>query len=161
MHKTEPLPSLAQYTLLLNLSLTMLKLVLKLILPLTVISFVSITKWWQAKIQGEFGEILHGFPLPYVCPGWHTSMSLQIFLAELVFDFSTYFLFWLLIIGGLHRFVAKINVHRIVAVPLIGIASLTTLFLILMLVNPDNIFYVKRPNSFKVLESGFWFFWDR
>ena len=65
----------------------------KFILLLTIISFLVFDKWWYALVTDGTDEIFYGFPLPYTCPGFHTSMSKQFFLMEFVIDFVTYFIF--------------------------------------------------------------------
>ena len=75
----------------------MKQLTLKLIIPLSVISFATLTKWWYALPVDAPGTYLTGFPFPFVCNGWHTSMSLQIFAIEFFVDFLTYFLIWFLV----------------------------------------------------------------
>jgi len=65
----------------------MAKLISSLVLPLTIIFFGAITKWRYVAVEDGPNEFLHGFPLPFMCRGWHTSLSLQIFVSELVFNF--------------------------------------------------------------------------
>ncbi|HEY0656583.1 MAG TPA: hypothetical protein VGD65_25795, partial [Chryseosolibacter sp.] len=68
----------------------------KFVLPLTIISFSTITKWWYVEIDG-YKEVLRGFPFPYIAPGWHTSLSWQIFIGALLTDLLIYFGVWLTI----------------------------------------------------------------
>jgi len=62
----------------------MKKLIWKIVLPLTLILFSTITMWRFVLIVDGASEILTGFPLPYICPGWHTSLSYQILLNQSV-----------------------------------------------------------------------------
>lgn len=54
--------------------------------------------------------MMAGFPFPYVCDGWFTSMSNQFFVTELIIDFLIYILFWLLLIFSINRFFVKITI---------------------------------------------------
>jgi hypothetical protein len=89
-------------------------LVKKLVLPLTFISFALWTKWWMVyALPIDAPDIIMvGFPLTYAGDGWHTSLSLQIFFLELLIDLLTYFLFWLVVILLVDRFVVKIRVNK-------------------------------------------------
>ena len=61
--------------------------ILTLVLPLTIILFGTITKWRYVYVEDGPDDFLYGFPLAFICTGWHTSMSLQIFISEIIFDF--------------------------------------------------------------------------
>src|ERR1044071_5539679 len=91
----------------------MKSLTLKLILPLTLISFASFTKWWYVLVVDGPDEVLTGFPLPYVCAGWHTSASLQIFLLEFFIHLLCYFIFWFVLVFIFHRFIKPISINTI------------------------------------------------
>jgi hypothetical protein len=71
---------------------TVKNLTWKLMLPLTLMSFATFTKWWYVLPVAARDTMMTGFPLPFVCEGWHTSMSLQIFMAEFLIN-----LFYLLV----------------------------------------------------------------
>ncbi len=97
----------------------MKKLAWKLVLPLTIISFVVFTKWWIVDVVDGPQETLIGFPFPYNCPGWHTSLSLQIFVWPLMIDLLVYYTFWLVLIFVINRYVREIRPSK----------SVTTTFL--------------------------------
>jgi hypothetical protein len=135
----------------------MKKLIWQLIIPLTVISFEMFTKWWFVLVEDGPDEILTGFPLPYFCSGWHTSLSLQFFVTELIIDFFTYFTFWFLIIFLVNKYVYTFKPHKIRTRILLISSSLILALNILIASNPDNIFTVKRDFKTQVLETGFKF----
>jgi hypothetical protein len=132
----------------------------KLVLPLTVISFVTITKWWYVDFIDGPAEILTGFPLPYVCPGWHTSLSLQIFVLELAVDILSYFTFWFLIIYLITKIFKPFNAPKILTISLLSIAGLVSFFLILLAINPDNIWTTTRENEMEILDTGYQYIWQ-
>lgn len=138
----------------------MKQLTWKLVLPLMVISFVTFTKWWYVDFVDGPDEILTGFPLPYVCPGWHTSLSLQIFVFELVVDILTYFTFWFLMTYFTTKFFKEVKVPKILTITLLSLSGLLSLFLILMAINPDNIWTATREYEMEKLESGYKFIWE-
>ena len=104
--------------------------------------------------------IMIGFPLTYAGDGWHTSLSLQIFILELVIDLLTYFLLWFIVILIVERFVVRIRLNRIVTVFMQTIAGVLVLALILIGSNSTNLYYIKRPYDIEVLDSGYKFYWD-
>jgi hypothetical protein len=62
------------------------QLTLKLIIPITIISFAFFTKWWYALPVDAPDTMYWGFPFAYIGDGWGSSMTLQIFLIEFISD---------------------------------------------------------------------------
>ncbi|MBP0613959.1 hypothetical protein J8J42_13040 [Chryseobacterium sp. cx-311] len=138
----------------------MKQLTLKLVIPLTVISFATFTKWWYVLPVDAPDTMFSGFPLPFVCEGWHTSLSLQIFVTEFTIDLLTYFLFWLALVFCIDRFLTKIIPHKILTITLWTLTGLVIIGSGLIASNPDNIFYVKRPFDMETMETGYKFIWQ-
>lgn len=138
----------------------MKQLTLKLVIPLTVISFAVFTKWWYVQVFDGPDEILTGFPFPFVCRGWHTSLSLQFFIAELLTDFIIYFLFWFLVILCLQHFSTKIKLPKLFSKVLIAFAGLAIAGAGLIAANPDNAFNLRRNFDLEVMETGYKFIWQ-
>lgn len=132
----------------------MKRLLFDIIFPLTLILFGTVTKWWRVALVDAPDDILIGFPLPYVCSGWHTSLSLQIFILELCIDLATYVASTATIVFIIHRFVTAINVPKPFVIVLYATATLFLFFFAVIGANPDNIFYWRNPFDFKVLETG-------
>ena len=139
----------------------MKKLIWKLILPLTVISLATITKWWYALPVDAPDTLFSGFPFPFVCDGWHTSLSLQFFLAEFFTDFLIYFLFWFVVVFCINRFLAEIKLHKILIIGLWAVSILIICIAGLIGSNSNNIFYLKRPFDVKIIETGYKFVWQQ
>ncbi|MFN6378308.1 MAG: hypothetical protein ACK4WD_03475 [Flavobacteriales bacterium] len=132
----------------------MKQLIWKLVLPLTILSFVMITKsWYVAFIDGPH-EVLKGFPLPYVCRGWHTSMSLQIYVLELVVDLLTYFTFWFLVIFSIHRFVVPIHISKILFRTLLVLSVLALIGVGFILADPNHIYKLHRKDEMVIEKTG-------
>ena len=135
-------------------------LTFKLVIPLTIISFASFTKWWYALPADAPDTIFTGFPFPFVCQGWHTSMSLQIFLIEFFADLLIYFLGWFILLLCVDRFAIKIKTHKIVTICLWILSVLFIAFSAIAVSNKDNLFYIKRPFDMEVKETGYKFVWQ-
>lgn len=138
----------------------MKELTLKLILPLTVISFATITKWWYAIPVDAPDTLYIGFPFPFVGEGWHTSMSLQVFILELCADFIIYFLFWFLVIFCINNYVTKINTNKIVTIGHWAISGFIIIGASYIVSFPENIFHFKRPYELEIMETGYKFVWQ-
>ena len=138
----------------------MKKLIFKIIVPFTIISFATFSKWWYALPVDAPDTMFTGFPLAYTCQGWHTSMSLQIFITELLVDILIYFLFWFIIIFCVDQYLKKIKTNTIVTICLWTISGFFITFGLLFASNSDNIFYIKRPFEIKILETGYEFIWQ-
>ena len=133
----------------------------KLILPLTIISFAAVTKYWYTLPVDAPDTMCWGFPFPYVCEGWHTSLSLKIFVVEFFADFLTYLLFWSVMYWGINRMGIKIVVNKVVTTVLWVFAGLVVSGSGIIAANPDNLFYLKRSFEMEVMETGFQFIWQQ
>ncbi|HKC69494.1 MAG TPA: hypothetical protein VKG26_14760 [Bacteroidia bacterium] len=135
----------------------MKQLLIKLIIPLTILSFTLFTKWWYALPVDAPDTMFIGFPLPFVCEGWHTSLSLQIFVTEFVIDFCVYFLFWFIVIFCINRFFKKIKLPKAITWLLWIPTVLILIWKTFWAANPDNIITIKRPFKIDVMETGYTF----
>jgi hypothetical protein len=138
----------------------MKQLTWKLVLPLTIISFATFTKWWYVDILDGADEILTGFPLPYKCPCLHTSLCLQIFVSGLIINILTYFAFWLTLIFLLNQFVIKIKLKKAMTIILISLSGLLLAIMIFFGCLSDNVYSWNRNFEIKILETGYKFIWD-
>lgn len=138
----------------------MKSLTLKIVIPLTIISFATLTKWWYTLPVDAPDTMFTGFPFPFVCNGWHTSLSLQIFVTEFLADLLTYFLFWFIVIFTINRFVVKFKNYKAITIGLWTLSGLIIAFATLLASNKDNLFFVKRPFKMEVMETGFKFGWQ-
>lgn len=136
----------------------MKKLVFNLVIPLTVISFILFTKWWYVQVVDWVDEIMIGFPLPYTCPCFHTSICQQVFILELVADLITYFLFWLFVVLFVNRFIIKINPKKVVTIVLYAITILATSGYIFFFFF-DHTLYARRDFEIKIIHTGYDFIW--
>lgn len=127
----------------------------KLVLPLTIISFAAFTKWWFVLPVDAPSTMMTGFPLIFLSPGWHTSISLQIFLLELTVDLLVYFLFWYLIVFCVNRMFKRIKIHKLLAWILNVLTVLIIVGTLIVASNSNNIFYLHRDFEIQVLEQGF------
>lgn len=139
----------------------MKQLTFKLILPMTIFSLAFFTKWWYVEVnEGDFKEILTGFPLPYKCPGWHTSLSLQIFIYPLIVNIITHFIFWFTLIYFINRFIKKIRLGKILTILLIISSGLCLTTMLLIASNSDNVYSAQPEFHIKVIETGYGLVWD-
>jgi len=135
----------------------MKKLIFRLTLPLTLISFGIITKWSYGIVVDGTDEFLYGLPLIYKCNGFHTSMSTQYFLTEMGINLLAYFVFWLIITLFLNR-IWKINIpKRIAKIFWIGFGILFLGFAYLSN-ELDDQYLMKRDFDIKIFDSGFTIF---
>lgn len=136
-------------------------LILSLVLPLTIIFFGIIVHWRYVSVEDGANEFLYGFPLAFMCRGWHTSLSLQIFVSELVFNFLVYFTVLLIAMLLINRYLKPIIVKKSLKFGLYAIAILTVLFYGFLFSNPNNIFKTKRDFNYKEIRSGVKFLWQK
>ena len=138
----------------------MKSLALKLALPLTILSMGVCTKWWYVLPTDARETYYWGFPFVFVGEGWHTSLSLQFFMVEWVADIVILFLFWVGWVYIMRRFSYFNPVNRY-AVRILW--SLTLLVMVgagIIITFSSPIFHLKRDYDFRVIQSGYMFFWQ-
>ena len=139
--------------------MTVKQLTWQLILPLTIVSFGTVTKWWYVLPVDAPDTMMIGFPLAFVSDGWHTSMSLQIFIFEFVFDFLIYFLFWLLLIIFIDRYLKRIRIARMLTGILWALSTVIFAVSIWIASFPEQIFAMKRDWDRQVMVTGYKLTW--
>jgi hypothetical protein len=131
----------------------MKKLIFRLTLPLTLISFEIITKWSYGIAVDAKDVFFYGFPMIHKCEGFHTSMSTQYFLTEMGINLLTYFVFCLIITLVLNQ-IWKINIpKRISKIFWIGFGILFLGFTY-MSNDLDDRYLIKRDFDVKIFDSG-------
>ena len=139
----------------------MKKLIFKLVLPLTLISVGLFTKWWYVSPDNAPDIILWGFPLPFAGDGFQTSMSLQIFVMELIIDLLVFFCFWFLVVFSINRFIIKIRVKKIITILVLSLAGFFLTNAIFDAWWPDNMIKIKRDWNMETMETGYKFIWQK
>jgi hypothetical protein len=137
----------------------MKKLTLRLVLPLTIITFFVFTRWECAEVVDAPNSVLHGFPLLYDCPDWGSSMALQFFVTEFVMDILAYFVFFFIVIYLVDRFAFNIKLPKPMFITLYIIAGLI-LSMQVLIYSVDTTFYLHRSFDIKVIKSTYGFFWQ-
>ena len=135
--------------------MTIKQLTWRLTLPLTIISFGTFTKWWYVLPVDAPDTMMIGFPLAFVSDGWHTSMSLQIFVLEFLFDFLVYFLFWFLLIAIIKRHLTQIKFFKILTGVLWTLSAIIIAFSVWIASFPEQIFKLKRDWDMQVMVTGY------
>jgi hypothetical protein len=138
----------------------MKQLVWRLVIPLTVISFAIFTKWWYTLPVDAPDTVFYGFPFAYTCNGWHTSMSIQVFILEMVADLLIYFIAWFVLIFMINRYIKTITLPRIITGFLLFVTVIITAHYMKIAVSKDNIFYVRRNFEMEIIKTGYKFIWE-
>jgi amino acid transporter len=130
----------------------------RLIFPLTIILFGTITKWWYVLPVDAPDTMMIGFPLAFASDGWHTSMSLQIFVFEFIVDFLVYFLVCFILVFLVDRYL-RIKFSNwftgllwAFAAVIFSVAGFIASF-------TEHIFEVKRDWDRQVMVTGFKLTW--
>lgn len=138
----------------------MKQLTLKLVIPLTFISFVVYTKWWYTLPVDAPDTMFYGFPLIYYGDGWASSMTTQIFLLEFFVDLLVYFTFWFVLVFLIRKIKGKIRIPKGVAIFNFAMVFAFVLSTFLSLFSMDNHFRFKRYFDVEVMDSGNKFMWQ-
>jgi hypothetical protein len=139
--------------------MTLKQLLWRLIFPMTIVLFGTVTKWWYVLPVDAPDTMMIGFPFAFISDGWHTSMSLQIFIEELFIDLVAYFSICFLIVIIIDRYFKKIKVAKLVTVLLWTSSTLIVAIAFWIASFPQQIIQTKRDWSMKVMSTGFKFTW--
>ena len=138
----------------------MKKLLIAFVIPITIISFLGGTKWWYVNVIDGTDGIMHGFPLIYQSWGFHTSLSNQYFFLEFLIDILCYFVFWTLVFYLLKKIFKTIKTKKLISIFLYTTAGIILMLQMLFVVDPTNIFKIRRSFDIEVRETGWRFFWQ-
>ncbi|MEM6767641.1 MAG: hypothetical protein AAF655_22070 [Bacteroidota bacterium] len=138
----------------------MKQLIWRLVIPLTIISFFLVTKCWFVAVEDAPDSWMYGFPFPYLCEGWHTSLSLQVFLKELFMDLGIYVLFWTATVFLVNKFLGIPPMPRPFTIILWVISGVILFAVIWVASMPEHIFLIQREFDCEVIASGFKFPWQ-
>jgi predicted neutral ceramidase superfamily lipid hydrolase len=134
--------------------------ILKFALPLTILSLGIFTKWWYVLPDDAPDIILWGYPLPFIGDGFHTSMSIQVFTIELIFDFMVHLSIWLLIVSTISRFLFNVKLNKVLTPILIIASGLFFVNFIYIAYWSNPLFHIKRPFDMETRETGYKFIWE-
>ncbi len=135
----------------------MKKLIFRAVLPLTLISFALISRWKYVLVVDGPDDFFVGFPLIYKGSGFHTSLSTQYFMTEMILNLIVYFSISLIICLIINRFFT-INIPRKLYTSFWIGFGVFILFFIHLFYELDDRVYLKRDFDVEVIESGFAFF---
>ncbi|SEC79162.1 hypothetical protein SAMN04489761_3595 [Tenacibaculum sp. MAR_2009_124] len=135
----------------------MKRLIIQSVLPLTIISFVLISQWKYVLVVDGPDDFFVGFPLIYKGPGFHTSLSTQYFISEMIFNLIVYFSISLIVCKIINRFYT-INIPKKLYTSFWIGFGVFILFFIYLFHELDNRIHLKRDFEVEVIESGFAFF---
>ncbi len=100
-----------------------------------------------------------GFPFSFVAEGWFTSMSIQLFVIELLVDFIIYFLFWFLMVLLIKRVWTQITISKILKSVCWTLAILTISCWTFIFTISEKQIKLKRDWDMQVLTTGYKFTW--
>ncbi|QEE50044.1 hypothetical protein FUA48_10760 [Flavobacterium alkalisoli] len=135
----------------------MKKLILNLVIPITILTFVFLNKWWVVDIIDGPRVIMHGFPFIFVSPGIHTSLSFEFYILPLIADLLIYFTACFTLVAIINR-LRKINLSTI-QIYTIRIIALTSLLIYTpdLLFMDNEIYSLTRDFDIEVKQSRFGF----
>lgn len=126
-------------------------LLLKIVLPLTIISFAWFTKIWDVQVVDGTRETMVGFPFIYSCRCFHTSMCHQIFVMAFIADLLVYFMFWSSMVLGFNKYIFTIPTPKIVTRFLAATAGMALLCFVFVLVVLDSTYMLLRFFDIEVM----------
>jgi hypothetical protein len=135
--------------------MTLKQLTWRLIIPLTIISFGTVTKWWYVLPVDAPDTMMIGFPLAFAGDGWFTSMSLQIFILEFFIDFTVYFLFWLLALFFINHYLTRLSISKTLTRVMWTLAILITIFWSAFFSVVEKVIVIKRDWNMQVVVTGY------
>ncbi|TDO97694.1 hypothetical protein [Flavobacterium sp. 245] len=136
------------------------RVILKLALPLTIITFILFTKWWIADVVDGTDGVMYGFPLIYKSPAFYTSMAEQYFIMEFLIDFIVYFIVVFAILFLTNKFISKIKLKRRLLIVIYIIATILFSLEIVIATVFETSFSIKRDFDIVVKQTGAKFYFS-
>ncbi len=127
---------------------------LKIVWPLSIISFLLFTQWWLVEWEDGGREIIYGFPFPFMASG-ATSLTFTFFIREFLLDLTVYFGFWFGLVYLFHRYVRPVKPAKRFWIPLWLFTLLLMAFVSLLWSEGPNLYRWKNEASYKVLNTEF------
>lgn len=134
------------------------KAILNLAVPLTIILFILLTKWWIVQVVDAGDCIAYGFPLIYKSPAFHTSMAEQYFITELLFDLLVYFLVIVALLLAVNKYLSQIKFKKSLSLVLYIIAGLLVSIQVIFSTIFETNFLIKRDFDIEVKQTGIKFY---
>jgi hypothetical protein len=139
----------------------MRQLTIKLALPLTVILFSLVGKWWYVQVIDGQDEVMYGFPFAYTTRGFGSSMTVQYFMLELVMDFLIYFAVILGLVFVCRKLIFQLKRQRLLTSPLMAISIVFMTFHGYRLFMRENYFDLKRDFDVIAIAQGIDWAWRK
>ncbi|CAM1371791.1 hypothetical protein [Tenacibaculum xiamenense] len=129
------------------------KLVFRVILPISIILFGTISQWRYGLVLDGTYEFFVGFPFIQQCRGFHTSLSTQYFVMEMLLNFLAYFFITLVFCLFIRKFY-RIEISKKISNSFwIGFGVFLLFFMYLSLEMQDH-FLIKRNFKVKITNTG-------
>lgn len=132
----------------------------RIVLPVSIILFFSVTKWWFVLPVDAPDTMMWGFPLPCYSEGWYTSGSLQFFIGEGILDLFIYYLISLILILIVSKLFPYWHPKKWLTVLLQVIAGVYLAMAAYVMCLHENLFYINRTFDTEVIQSGYKFIWQ-
>jgi hypothetical protein len=138
----------------------MRKLVPRLVLPLTFLSYLLVDKWWYGDIADGPDVVAHGFPLISNAPSIDSSMEIVYFVPETIINISCYFIFWLVLVFIINRWVIGIWLPSVVAKVANGALLVWLFYFTWLSITYHTSFSWNHEQDMTILDSGFEWSWQ-
>ena len=138
----------------------MKQLTIRLVLPITVLSFVLVTKWWYVVPVDARETYFWGFPYAFVGEGWQTSGALQFFIFEGLVDILIYFSCWFALVFLTRKLIFSRPLHKMFTNVLWAIASFVFIGSGIIIGTSYTTFKIKRDFDWEIITSGYVFIWQ-
>lgn len=130
------------------------RLIFQRVLPMTVLLFTLVSKWWIVDVVDGTDGIMYGFPLIYRAPAFYTSGAIEYFILELIADLSIYFTLLLAIVYLINKFLIPIRIKKIVSIGLFFVSALLISFELFLACSTENKFSLFRDYDLEIKKTG-------
>jgi hypothetical protein len=139
----------------------MKKLIFRLVLPLTFVSYFIFDKWWYVEIiDGGPDELVYGFPLISCSPSLATSLEWNYYVLETTTNIVVYFLFWFAIVFLINRFIKPVSISNLLERIFYVLLSLCSLAFIYFSIELNSTFYFRRNIDITIMDKGYKWIWQ-
>lgn len=133
---------------------------LKVMFLISFLTFGWFTKWRYGLVIDATDEFVIGFPLGYKCRGFHTSLSTQYFVLELLANFLVHTALVSTMILLIDRWFFRIHIPKILSYFLWGIVLVYNVLFIYASNGLDDRWKWRRDFDFIEIDAGYKLFYQ-
>jgi hypothetical protein len=137
----------------------MKKLALRLVFPLTFISYMIFEKWWYVLVYDGPDKTVYGFPLINCSQSFASSLDLYYYVLETAINIAAFTIFWFIVVFLINKYIVLITISKLLSKISFVLLCLYVLTFTYFSMEFNTRFFFKRDFDVKIIDKGYHFIW--